>query len=74
VLAGSDINVGLYELDQRAPMLAFSDPKMTERIDALREKGFHFVSRLPRGLDPRSSAILEAPEGTPLLLMTDDGQ
>jgi catechol 2,3-dioxygenase-like lactoylglutathione lyase family enzyme len=70
VLAGSDINVGLYDLELRAPVLAFSDSQMSERITALREKGFQFAPRLPRGLDPRHSAILEAPEGTPLLLMT----
>jgi hypothetical protein len=69
VLAGSDINVGLYELDLRSPVLAFSDPQMGERIGTLRDKGLRFRSRLPRGLDPRANAILEAPEGTPLLLM-----
>ena len=72
VLAGSDINVGLYELELRAPVLAFSDPHMVERIGALRERGLRFQSRLPRGLDPRENAILEAPEGTPLLLMKAD--
>lgn len=70
VLAGSDINVGLYDLDLRAPVLAFSDPQMGERIQALRDKGFRFSPRLPRGLDPAINAILEAPEGTPLLLTT----
>ena len=72
VLAGSDINVGLYELELRAPVLAFSDPFMDARIEALRQKGFRFQSRLPRGLDSRENAILEAPEGTPLLLMKAD--
>ena len=70
VLAGSDINVGLYDLELRAPVLAFSDPQMGERIETLRQKGLRFQSRLPRGLDPRESAILDAPEGTTLLLMT----
>ena len=51
------------------PVLAFSDPQMGERIATLRDKGLRFQSRLPRGLDPRDNAILEAPEGTPLLLM-----
>ena len=72
MLAGSDINVGLYDLELRAPVLAFSDPLMGERIEALREKGLRFQLRLPRGLDPRENAILEAPEGTPLLLMKAD--
>ncbi len=70
VLAGSDINVGLYGLELRAPVLTFSDPQMDERIAALREKGLRFSPRLPRGLDARGNAILEAPEGTPLLLTT----
>lgn len=70
VLAGSDINIGLYDLELRAPVLAFSDPQMDERIGALREKGLRFAARLPRGLDPQRHALLEAPEGTPLLLMT----
>jgi len=72
VLAGSDINVGLYDLELRAPVLAFSDPLMGERIEALRDKGFRFQSRLPRGLDSGENAILETPEGTPLLLMKAD--
>ena len=72
VLTGSDINIGLYGLELRQPVLAFSDPEMRKRIEALREKGFRFQSRLPPGLDPRECVILEAPEGTPLLLM--DGE
>jgi catechol 2,3-dioxygenase-like lactoylglutathione lyase family enzyme len=68
VLAGSDINIGLYELELRTPVLTFSDPQMGQRIAALREKGFRFQSRLPRGLDAQRCAILEAPEGTLLLL------
>jgi catechol 2,3-dioxygenase-like lactoylglutathione lyase family enzyme len=70
VLAGSDINIALYDLELRAPVLAFSDPQMGARIEALREKGLRLAPRLPRGLDPHSTAILEAPEGTPLLLVT----
>jgi len=70
VLAGSDINIGLYDLELRAPMLAFSDPQMGQRVAALRDKGFRFGARLPRGLDPERYALLEAPEGTTLLLMT----
>jgi hypothetical protein len=49
-------------------VLTFSDPQMGQRIAALREKGFRFQSRLPRGLDAQRCAILEAPEGTLLLL------
>jgi hypothetical protein len=43
---------------------------MPDRITALREQGHRFVERLPRGMNPRESALLEAPEGTWLLLTT----
>jgi len=68
--AASDLNLGLYDLDLRAPVLVYSDPAMTGRIAALRDRGHRFVPRLPRGLDPRGNALLEAPEGTWLLLAT----
>lgn len=68
--AASGLSIGLYELDLRAPVLVYSDPAMTGRIAALREGGHRFVPRLPRGLDPREHALLEAPEGTWLLLTT----
>jgi hypothetical protein len=68
--AASDLNLGLYDLDLRAPVLVYSDPAMTGRIAALRDRGHRFVPRLPRGLDPHGNALLEAPEGTWLLLAT----
>ena len=70
VAAGRDLNVGLYDVDLRNPVLTFSDPSMPERIAALREQGHRFVERLPRGMNPRENALLEAPEGTWLLLIT----
>jgi len=72
VAAGRDLNVGLYDVDLRAPVLTFADPAMPERIAALRERGCRFVEPLPRGVDPRRHALLEAPEGTWLLLTTSD--
>jgi catechol 2,3-dioxygenase-like lactoylglutathione lyase family enzyme len=65
-----DLNVGLYDTDLRKPVLTFSDPTMPERIADLRDKGFRFVDRLPRGMNTRENALLEAPEGTWLLLTT----
>jgi hypothetical protein len=41
---------------------------MGERIERLRSLGCELSTELPRGLDPRHSAMLEAPEGTTLLL------
>ena len=61
----------LYDVDLRSPVLTFSDPDMPERIATLREQGHRFVERLPRGMNPLDNALLEAPEGTWLLLTTD---
>jgi catechol 2,3-dioxygenase-like lactoylglutathione lyase family enzyme len=72
IAAGRDLNIGLYDADLRAPVLTFSDPAMPERIATLRAQGHRFVERLPRGMDPRQNALLEAPEGTWLLLTTAD--
>ena len=54
-------------LDQ--PMLVFAAPDMGERIERLRGLGVAFAEDLPRGLDPRHSGLLRAPEGTALLLI-----
>jgi len=51
------------------PMLVFAAADMGERIDRLRALGCELSEDLPRGLDPRHSALLEAPEGTTLLLI-----
>jgi catechol 2,3-dioxygenase-like lactoylglutathione lyase family enzyme len=69
VATGRDLNLGLYDLDLRGPVLAFSDPDMPDRIEALRDKGCDFARRLPRGLAASGGAILQAPEGTALLLL-----
>jgi catechol 2,3-dioxygenase-like lactoylglutathione lyase family enzyme len=70
VVASTDLNVGLYDLELREPVLTFSDPDMTSRIESLRERGHRFAPRLPRGIDATRAAMLLAPEGTPLLLTT----
>jgi hypothetical protein len=69
-VASRDLNIGLYDADLRAPVLTFSDAQMPERIAKLRERGFRFLDRLPRGLGMRDSALLQSPEGTQLLLTT----
>jgi catechol 2,3-dioxygenase-like lactoylglutathione lyase family enzyme len=71
VLAGRDLNVAFYDLDLRAPVLTFSSPDMPGRIAQLRERGYTFVERLPRGLDAVENALLRAPEGTLFLLTTN---
>ena len=72
IATGRDLNVGLYDVDLRSPVLTFSDPGMAERIADLREKGCRLLDRLPRGMNSRDNAILEAPEGTWLMLTTSN--
>jgi catechol 2,3-dioxygenase-like lactoylglutathione lyase family enzyme len=52
-----------------SPLLVFSDPDMPARIARIRELGIETARGLPRGLDSGSNALLEAPEGTVLLLL-----
>ena len=50
---------------------AWSEAKLIRYAYAFEQATRHrFVPRLPRGLDPREHALLEAPEGTLLLLTT----
>jgi catechol 2,3-dioxygenase-like lactoylglutathione lyase family enzyme len=70
VASHRDLNVGLYDTELSKPVLAFSDPRMPDRIADLREKGYRLPDRLPRGMNARENALLEAPEGTWLLLTT----
>src|SRR5208282_2662978 len=51
--------------------LVFRDPQMPARIRRLRDQELAFATELPRGLSPERSALLLAPEGTALLLLTD---
>ena len=53
-----------------APALVFCDEQMAARIGRLREAGVEFATPLPRCLAPEGNALLEAPEGTLLLLLT----
>jgi hypothetical protein len=71
VAASSDLNVGLYAVDLPAPMLVFSDTAMPQRIASLRDRGYRFAQRLPREFMAMGAAMLEAPEGTRLLLLTE---
>jgi catechol 2,3-dioxygenase-like lactoylglutathione lyase family enzyme len=72
VACSRDLNVGFYDLDLAAPALVFSATDMGVRIETLREQGHRFARRLPRALAASGAAVLEAPEGTQLLLVTDE--
>lgn len=70
-LTSDSLDVGLVEAGHLStPALVFKEPDMPERIRALAESGIEFARGLPRALDPRENALLVAPEGTALLLMT----
>jgi catechol 2,3-dioxygenase-like lactoylglutathione lyase family enzyme len=67
------LNLGLYRTRAlRQPVLTFEDPDMRERLTRLRERGFKLSDEMPDTLDDATNAILEAPEGTRLLLMQSD--
>jgi predicted lactoylglutathione lyase len=51
------------------PMLVFRDPNMRERLARIRAFGVKETGELPHGLPPAANALLEAPEGTALLLL-----
>jgi catechol 2,3-dioxygenase-like lactoylglutathione lyase family enzyme len=53
------------------PMLVFTDARMRERIEKLRALEVPLSRELPRGVDPKSSAVIETPEGTTLLLLEE---
>jgi catechol 2,3-dioxygenase-like lactoylglutathione lyase family enzyme len=72
VACSRDLNIGLCDLDLGAPALVFSAADMGARIADLREQGHRFARRLPRALAASGAAILEAPEGTQLLLVSDE--
>lgn len=70
-LASNLLNLALYRSRAfRQPVLAFEDAHMAERISRLREKGFDLTDEMPDSLDAAANAVLIAPEGTRLLLMT----
>ncbi len=69
-LTSDHLNLGLYRTRAfRQPLLTFEDAQMRERLTRLRERGFTLSDEMPDSLDEATNAILEAPEGTRLLLM-----
>lgn len=64
------LNLGLYRSRAlRQPVLTFEDTDMGNRLERLRSRGFRLLDEMPDSLDESTNAILEAPEGTRLLLM-----
>ena len=70
-LTSDSLNVALIGRSVlRSPALVFTDADMPARIAKLAEAGFEFARRLPAPLDASRHALLVAPEGTQLLLVT----
>jgi hypothetical protein len=72
-LTSNSINLGLYKSRAlRQPVLAFEDTDMPERLARLRERKFQLTDDMPDSLDANRNAVLIAPEGTRLLLLSAD--
>ena len=72
-LTSDFLNLGLYATRElRRPVLTFVDSEMPSRVSHIENLGIERSRRLPAAFDPDRAAILVAPEGTELLLMTGD--
>lgn len=72
-LMSNYLNIGLYRSRAlRQPVLTFEDTDMPERLARLRELQLPLVDDMPDSLDANSNAVLIAPEGTRLLLLSSD--
>lgn len=72
-LTSDFLDLGLYATsDLRQPVLTFSDPEMPARIARIAKLGMESSPHLPAAFDQQSTAMLMAPEGTTLLLMTEE--
>jgi catechol 2,3-dioxygenase-like lactoylglutathione lyase family enzyme len=68
------LNLGLYRTRAlRHPTLTFEDRDMRERLGRLRERGLKLSDEMPDCLDENENAVLQAPEGTRLLLLRSEG-
>ncbi|HJS21887.1 MAG TPA: hypothetical protein VJ764_04465 [Steroidobacteraceae bacterium] len=71
-LTSDHLDLGLYATRElRRPVLTFSDAEMSARIEQIAKLGVE-PARLPAVFDPHTTAMLTAPEGTTLLLMTEE--
>jgi catechol 2,3-dioxygenase-like lactoylglutathione lyase family enzyme len=68
VASSTDLNLGLLDCDLPAPLLCFTAVDMPGRISRLRDQGYAFARRVPRGFDPQATAVLQAPDGVQVLL------
>jgi catechol 2,3-dioxygenase-like lactoylglutathione lyase family enzyme len=72
-LTSDHLNLGLYRARAfRQALLAFEAADTRERLARLRERGFTLLDDMPDSMDDSTNAIIEAPEGTRLLLMQSE--
>jgi len=72
-LTSDFLDLGLYATRElRKPVLSFVDPEMSSRLGHIEKLGIERSPRLPAAFNPEQSAMLVAPEGTALLLLTGD--
>ncbi len=72
-LTSDRLNVGLYRTRAlRMPVLTFEDVDMKRRLDVLRRKGIELLDDMPDSLDAATNAVIKAPEGTRLLLLSTE--
>jgi catechol 2,3-dioxygenase-like lactoylglutathione lyase family enzyme len=71
VLTSDHFNLALYRTRAlRQPVLTFEDSDMPERLARLRERNLQLTDEMPDSLDAARNAVLIAPEGTRLLLLS----
>jgi len=70
-LTSDSLNVALVRSGAFSqPALVFTDAAMAARVRSLEDTGIEFARRLPASFDSARHALLVAPEGTQLLLVT----
>ena len=70
-LVSDHLSLALHAARAHAePLLVFVDSQMGEKLAVLEAAGIERSPALPRGLNPRDHALIEAPEGTRLLLLS----
>jgi catechol 2,3-dioxygenase-like lactoylglutathione lyase family enzyme len=70
-LTSDRLNLGLYNSRAlRAPTLTFQEAGMSARIEQLASRGYSLSEEMPDALAVGENAVLIAPEGTRLLLLT----
>jgi hypothetical protein len=72
-LTSDHLDLGLYATRElRRPVLTFADAEMAARIERIAKLGVESSRQLPAVFNPDTTAMLIAPEGTALLLMTEE--